>query len=57
MNEILKKLPAEILTDHDATSLEDYCKQLKQKASVFADIDKNILDNIENEEEFEAIVL
>ena len=57
IDKILSKLLAEALTNSDVASLEDYLKQLKQKATVFADIDRNILDNIDDEEEFEATVL
>ena len=53
----MSKLTAEALTNSDVTSLKDYLKQLKQKATVFANIDRNILDNIDDEEEFEATVL
>ena len=57
IDKTLNKLPAEPLTNSNLASLEDYLKPLKQKATVFTDIDRNILDNLEEEEEFEATVL
>ena len=57
IDRILNKLPAEALTNCNIASLEDYLKQLKQKGTFFADTNRNILDNIDDEEEFEATVL
>ena len=37
--------------------MEDYLEQLKHKAMVFKDIDKNILDNLEDEHEFESTIV
>lgn len=50
---ILNKLFAEVLINSDVTSLQDYLKQLKQKMTIFADIDRDILNNFEDEREFE----
>jgi len=55
-DKILSKLPAEALTVSEVTSLKDYLKQLKQKSTVFANIDKESLDNLEDEGEFETMV-
>ena len=56
IDEILEKPSSEALTESNVASLEDYLKQLKHKARVFADIDRDILDNLKDEEEFEEMV-
>lgn len=56
-DEIVEKLATGTLSDTDTASLEDYRKQLKQKAGVFADIDQKIIDYLDDETELEAMVL
>ena len=53
----MEKLATGTLSDTDAASLEDYRKQLKHKAGVFADIDQKIIDYLDDEAELEAMVL
>ena len=54
-DEILVKSPNEALTNTNTASVQDYIKQLQQKVTVFADIDKKIVDHLEDEDEFEAM--
>ena len=53
----MEKLATGTPSDTDAASLEDYRKQLKQKAGVFADIDQKIIHYLDDEAELEAMVL
>ena len=46
----------ETLTDSDVANLQDYCKQLHQKAKGFPDIDRKIRDCFENEDELKTMV-
>ena len=52
-DEILEEFATGTLSDTNAASLEDYRKQLKQKAGVFVDIDQKIID----EAEFKTMIL
>ena len=56
IDKILTKAPMEALTDSDVANLQDYCKQLQQKVTVFADIDRKIMDHLEDEDELETTV-
>ena len=48
--------PHDKLQSEDRAHLENYLKQY-HKATVFRDTDKNILDNLEDEHEFETIIV
>ena len=54
---LAERQPRDKLELEDRARLEDYLEQLKHKATVFRDIDKNILDNLEDEHEFEATIV
>ena len=56
IDEILANSSKEILTDSNIASLQDYSKQLQQKATVFADIDGKIMDHLDNEDELKTMV-
>ena len=56
INEILSKSPTETLTDAEIANVQDYCKQLQQKGMVFTDIDRQIMDHLDNEDELESMV-
>ena len=49
--------PRDKLELEDRARLEDYLEQMKHKATLFRDIDKNILDNLEDGHEFEAMIV
>jgi len=42
------------LESEDRACLEDYLEHLKNKATVFKDINKNILDTLEDERDYEV---
>ena len=44
------------LTYSEIANVHDYCKQLQQKAMGFTDIDRQIMDNLNNENELETMV-
>ena len=55
---ILEKYQGDTTLDsEDRAQLVDYLKQLEHKATVLSDIDKNILDSIEDEHEFESLIV
>ena len=54
---LFERQPRDKLESEDRARLEDYLERLKHKATVFSDIDKNILDNLEDEHEFEATIV
>ena len=54
---IFERQPRDKVELEDRARLEDYLKQLKHKATVIKDIDKDILDTLEDEEEFEEMII
>ena len=54
---ISARQPCDKIESEDRARLQDYLYQLRHKATIFKDIDKNILDNLEDEEEFEVMIV
>jgi len=55
---LLEKYPCDRVPEsEDTVHLKDYLRQLKQKATTLSEIDKKILDTLEDEHEFKSIVV
>ena len=55
---LLEKYPRHrVLESEDTICLKEYLRQLEQKATTLSEIDKKILDTLEDEHEFESMIV